>query len=213
MIKFLSALLSATLLLSPLNERIQSESYSLNETPASSEILTGRVLIGEDAQNYAKEMGIVDAENVLEIYISNNATTIEESNVQPYFFKRDYYIKEDTIETTYETGKLIRRSEYQGPATATMSVTETFSATFSFDFEVGIDELNTKLGYSTTSTFSVTDSYTVPVPDGKTYALECYVNNEKKTFEIWDKDLIFDNKVGVYYSIRPVGYVFIKKVV
>ena len=53
MIKFLSALLSATLLLSPLNERIQSESYSLNETPASSEILTGRVLIGEDALNYA----------------------------------------------------------------------------------------------------------------------------------------------------------------
>lgn len=207
MIKFLSVLLSVALLFLPLAETTQAATYSLNETLPVSKTLTG-----EDAQNYAKEMGIVDAENVLEIYISNNVT-IEESNVQPYFFKREYYIKKDTIETTYETGNLIRRSEYQGPSTATMSVTESFSATFSFNFEIGIDELNAALGYNRTSTFSVTDSYTVNVPNGYTYAIECYVNNEKKTFEIWDEDLIWDNKVGDYYSIRPVGYVFIKKVV
>ena len=93
-----------------------------------------------------------------------------------------------------------------------MTVSETYSATFSFDFEVGVDELKAKLGYSTSSTFSVSDSYSISVPSGCTYAIECYTNLEKKTFQIWEDDLFFDDYVGDFYSTKPIGCVFAKKV-
>lgn len=86
------------------------EGYSV-----SSEVPYSETLVGEDAKEYATEMGISDVENVVEIYISNDVL-VEDVDVYPYYFGNDYYIKDGTIVTTYERGELIRRSEYEGPS-------------------------------------------------------------------------------------------------
>lgn len=207
MVKLLLSLLGVCLATTPMMEVAEVQGYNV-----SSEVPYSETLVGEDAKEYATEMGISDVENVVEIYISNDVL-VEDVDVYPYYFGNDYYIKDGTIVTTYERGELIRRSEYEGPSTATMTVSETYSATFSFEFEVGVEELKAKLGYSTSTTFSVSDSYSVNVPSGYTYAIECYTNMERKSFEIWEDDLFFDDYVGDFYSLKPVGCVFVKKTV
>lgn len=182
---------------------------SSNDVPAADIPVYEEVLVGDAAKEYAQKTGIVNYEAVEEVYISDNVQKID-ADISPCYLGNDYYIKSGTISTTYEYGDMIRRSEYQGPATATMSVTETISATFSFDFTIGADELNASLGYSTTSSFAISDSYTIEITDDSFYAIECYTNIEKKTFEVWEDDLFFDDYVGVYYSTRPIGCIFFK---
>lgn len=167
------------------------------------------IIVGQDAKEYAYQVGVEDFENVEEVYISNGVEE-SDSNIMPCYFGDDYYIKEKTIVTSYEKGDLIRRSQYDGPAVATMTVSETLSATFSFDFSIGVSELKAKLGYSTTSTFGVSDSYSIDITNNCRYAIECYVNVEKKTFEVWEDDLFFDDYVGEYYSTKPIGCIFCK---
>lgn len=182
------------------NDMVQKNDFSTEQN---------EIIFGIEAKEYAERLGIENYDNVEEVYISYN-TEESSSNIMPCYFGDDYYIKEDTIVTTYEKGSLIRKSFYEGPSTAKMTISESISATFSFNFSIGIDELNAKLGYNKTSTFKVSDSYSIKIKDDSIYAIECYVNLEKKTFEIWEDDLFFDDYVGKYYSTRPVGCMFFK---
>ena len=89
-----------------------------------------------------------------------------------------------------------------------MTVSESYHATFSFGIEIGTDELKAKLGYSKSTSFTISDSYTIHLKDGESKAISCYQNIEKKTFDVWEDDIWYDDFVGNYCSTRPIGCSF-----
>lgn len=92
-----------------------------------------------------------------------------------------------------------------------MTVTETLSTSFNFEWDIKASVLTAKLGYNRSSTFSISESYTIHVPVNQTKSIECYILNEVKRYEIWEDDIFFDDYVGTYQSTRPIGYVFVSK--
>ena len=49
-----------------------------------------------------------------------------------------------------------------------MTVEESISSTFNFEFELGNDYLKATLGYSRTSVFSICGSYSIQIPENTT---------------------------------------------
>lgn len=189
-----------------------SESNNMNATviQARSQMEKSITLTGEDASIYAESMNLENINSVESITVYYSVDQNDDYSAENYYFGDDYYIKSDTITTEEKIGDRIRKSTYYGPCTASMTITESISASFSFDFEVSSSELKAKLGYSMTSTFSISDSYSIDVSNGSNMTIECYIINEISTFEVWEDDIWFDDYVGEYSSAKPIGCAFVR---
>lgn len=168
-----------------------------------------KVIQGEDAIEYAKDYGFSNYEDVLEVFIVNDVKVEMPKEHGTYFFGNDYYIVSDSIKTSYLKGDLIGYNEYYGAGSATMTVTTTLESQFSYDFEIGPDELRVKLGYTRKTTFSISNSYTFTIKDDDPTAVACFANLERKDYTVYEDDLFFDDYVGEFYSTRPIGCTFI----
>lgn len=133
----------------------------------------------------------------------------ENFDIESYYLGNDYYIVDSSIKTSYVRGNLLRSSRYYSLGTATMNVSTTLSAEFSFGFEIGSDELKAKLGYTTSTTFTISDSYSTTVKENQPIAIYCYENLERKDFTVYEDDLWFDDYVGEFYSTKPIGCTFV----
>lgn len=166
-------------------------------------------MTGESAKEYAASLGVENYDEVEGIYFSTDVRVSAGDEAAKCYFGNDYYIDDDSISTSYGVGNIIKYSIYQGAATATMTVNQTLNGTFTFDFTIDAEILQASLGYTTAYTYTISDSYTVTIPDGVSYALQCWTYVQTKTFDVWEDDLFFDDYVGEYSSTIPIGYFFI----
>jgi hypothetical protein len=103
----------------------------------------------------------------------------------------------------------IRRSYYEGPATATMTVTESIAAEYSTNVRIGVDKVSAGVGFNVTETYTVSDAHQASVPAGKTAVVEARPVYMNKYFEIWDDVCIgSDEKVGSGWASKPIGVSF-----
>ncbi len=170
-------------------------------------------LTDDDTIDYAESMNFDDIHLIENIYISYNVKQTEQSTAENYYLGNDYYVKDSTVSTTEERGDRIRKSTYLGPSTASMTVKENLSASFNFNLKIPNSELSASLGYSMSSTFEISDSYSINVESGTSRTIECYILNEVSTFEVWEDDVWFNDYVGTYSSTKPIGYAFVSYIV
>ncbi|GAA0390354.1 restriction endonuclease [Paenibacillus motobuensis] len=169
----------------------------------------------KDTEKYAESQGFTlpspDAEIELifpiNTIINDNQAYETTSSISP-LAGNDFYIKKVSGPTKACGSNVIRRSIYSAPG-GTMTVSEGISASFSASVNISAAVVSAGVNFSVTSSFNVSDSQTVSIPSGKSSAevtarpiLDVY------SFEIWEKDLFFDDYVGNGSAYKPVGVCF-----
>ncbi|WP_369802241.1 DUF6426 family protein, partial [Geobacillus sp. B4113_201601] len=105
--------------------------------------------------------------------------------------------------------EIIRQSTFKGPSTATMSVKQGVSATWSSNTNISAETVSATLGFNVTKSYEVTDTYQIRVPAGKTYTIIARPYYKVYNFDVWYDPLIgWDSKVGYGYAAKPVGVCF-----
>ena len=122
--------------------------------------------------------------------------------VSPAIFVRDYYLKNQSTRTYTNTSVLL--AQYLRPAgKVSISETITTSTTYSIDAGIDIEVLSAMLGVSLSETYTFNidweQTYSYPV------SICVYPVYQEFTGEVWDKDAIFDDKIGNYTINRVVG--------
>ncbi len=119
-----------------------------------------------------------------------------------------YYLKNITTSEARGT-EIIRQSTFKGPSTATMSIKQGVSATWSSNTNISAETVSAALGFNVTKSYEVTDTYQIQVPAGKTYTIIARPYYKVYNFEVWYDPLIgWDSKVGYGYAAKPVGVCF-----
>jgi hypothetical protein len=130
-----------------------------------------------------------------------------QSEIQPKWGS-GYYIK--NIHPSEVCGiKVIRSSLYKGPATATMTIGEAVAAQLITETGISAEVVSATLGFNVTKTYTVSDTYSIQVPKGRTYKITAHPVFLVYDFEVW-YDPIFgsDYRVGVGNALKPIGVCF-----
>lgn len=169
----------------------------------------------KDPEKYAESQGFTlpspDAEIELIFPINttsnDNQTNENLSSISP-LAGNDYYIKKVTGPTKACGQNVLRRSIYSPPG-GTMTVSEGVSASFTASVNLSAKVVNAGLSFSVTESFNVSDSQTVSIPSGKRSAeVTARPTLDVYSFEIWERDLFFDDYVGTGAAYKPVGVCF-----
>lgn len=128
-----------------------------------------------------------------------------DSTVEPFWGPK-WEIKnyrKDSYQIIYPDNP-IRNSLFPGPSTATMTVSEAATSTFSASTGVSLSLVEAKIGHSISQSVTVSDSISVPVPSGKTLQIKAFI-----LYDQWRMDVYKDNKfVGTEFYHYPVGISF-----
>lgn len=226
MVKFWKVLLSLFLFTLVFNlgkeSAFAAETESVNQNPCVT-----------DFSSYKKQKSkIIKSETGNTVYeIQNFKQAAEELNVPlnqdgeeliglAYSYTKQPEVLEPTVSASgvylkiTSTGEacgqeIIRSSYYKGPSTATMSISQGISASFSANVSVDSEVVSSGVGFSVTDTFTVTDSYSVNVPSGYTYNIKARPIYLVKNYDIWNDPFIgWDYQLGSGYAMKPVGVCF-----
>lgn len=142
------------------------------------------------------------------IAYTNTESTYSENDSLVGIQAVGYYLK--NIKSGEVCGlNVIRQSTYKGPATATMTIKESISATWSSNTGISASTVSASLGFSVTKSFTVSDSYKVSVPKGKTYTIVARPIYMAYNFDVWYSPLIGkDYKAGTGSALKPIGVCF-----
>jgi hypothetical protein len=162
----------------------------------------------KDFKQAAEEMNIPLEQDGEELVGLAYSYTEQPQEVEPTVSASALYLK---ITSTGEAcgQDVIRSSYYQGPSEPTMTITESVSATYTSSVGVDAKVVSSSVGFSVTSNFTVSDSYKISVPAGKTYNVKARPIYLVKNFEVWNDPVIgWDTKKGSGYAMKPVGVCF-----
>lgn len=124
---------------------------------------------------------------------------------KPLFFS-GYQIKnvrKDNYQIIFPDSPL-RVSRYEGPASAKMSISDSVSNSFSSYTGVSLELLESKVGFSASTSRTITDVHSVEVPKNKILEIKAYV-----LYDQWRLDVYKWNKfIGVEFAHKPVGISF-----
>lgn len=100
---------------------------------------------------------------------------------------------------------------WDGPDTATISQTNSHSATVSDKFGLSDSYISAEVGFNITSSYNVTLTSTTPVPADKILNVKTYITYRRVDFDVWEYHLFND---AHYYNTgsayRPLGSYFAK---
>ncbi|MBD1372575.1 hypothetical protein IC620_09430 [Hazenella sp. IB182357] len=119
-----------------------------------------------------------------------------------------YYLK--NITTSEICGaKELRSSYYTGPGEATITVSESIAATWEASVGVSAEVISAELGFTVTSTYSVSDSYSIELPEGETVKIVARPVYNVYQYDVWKDPLIGnDYYLGSGSAYKPVGVCF-----
>lgn len=182
----------------------------------------------EEIQQFIKEQGLdTDPEEIEKIiYIPLNVNWEEQSDIKEEslknddnitllkeFGKNEYYTK--IISGSEKKGKLLRSSWFEAPG-GTMTVKESLECDVSFEGQAGVEadmkiikaKLTTSLGFDVKKSISFSETQKISVRKGYKRNLKAYINNIEYKYQLWEKDLIFDDFLGVGVLKKPIGIYF-----
>ncbi|PTQ57883.1 MAG: hypothetical protein BSOLF_0394 [Candidatus Carbobacillus altaicus] len=126
-------------------------------------------------------------------------------DVNPLWGVPKYYIQ--TTGTGQACGvEVLRDSYYYGPATATMTVTESVSAKWSANVGISASVVNAGVGFDVTESYTVSDSYNINVPPGYVAEIIAHPIYNVVTFDVWYDPMIGNPyKTGSGDAMKPIG--------
>lgn len=111
----------------------------------------------------------------------------------------------------YFPGNPYRDDWWDGPDTAKISETNSHSATVSSTLGVSDSSISAEVGFSITSSYSVTLTSETPVPANKRLNVKTYVTYKRVDFDVWEYHLFNEPH---YYdtgsAYKPLGSYFAK---
>ncbi|MGB7605419.1 MAG: hypothetical protein WBL93_08060 [Lutisporaceae bacterium] len=125
----------------------------------------------------------------------------------------DYYIKSITDRGTgwYFPNDPYMDNFWDGPDVATISQTQSIDATANASVGVTVSEISASVGFSVTSSYSVTLTSTTTVPAGSTLEVKTYITYKRVDYDVWADNIGSDD---TYYATgsayKPLGSYFMK---
>lgn len=125
----------------------------------------------------------------------------------------EYYVEK--ISSSEKKGELLRSSWYEYPG-GSMTISESVATSYDFSAIASVEggkdtlkaELKTAYGFSVTKSVTISDTQKVKVKKGCKRNIKAYVNNCVYKYELWEDDLIFDDKIGKGTITKPIGVIF-----
>ncbi|MGG4499207.1 hypothetical protein [Brevibacillus reuszeri] len=100
-----------------------------------------------------------------------------------------------------------RESSYSPPG-GKMIISEKRDASYSVSVNVSVEIISAGVGFSVTEGFQVSDEQLIEVPKGKLGVLRAYEKYQLITFDVMQKGLFGDKKIGQGTALKPVGVCF-----
>lgn len=161
-------------------------------------------IVGEEnIKAYQESLGEEYDPNLIAVRRTiNNFSSNEEAEINPFFIRKEYYIKNKRAIEYTNLNMLIK--EYRRPA-GRVSINEGVNITTSFTADAGISAelLKAKLGFSVSSSnkFQIawSGNYSYPIK------IRVYPVYQRITGEVWDKDIKYDDFIGRFTVNRAIG--------
>lgn len=120
-----------------------------------------------------------------------------------------YYIT--NVRTSETCGiELLRKSYAKGPATLSMTIKESVSAKWGTNTGISASTVSASLGFDVTKAYEITDSISIQVPAGKTYALAAYPMYRVYNFAVYHNPMIGSAYyAGDGWAWKPSGVCFV----
>lgn len=111
--------------------------------------------------------------------------------------------------SVYFPGSPLETTAAWGPKNLGLSVNRTVSASYSTNLGVSASVVSASVGYGVTSSYGVSSSTSMYVPNGKLGTLRAYTSYKKHRWNVWDDPCVGSDKyIGVGYSFKPNGVYF-----
>ena len=161
----------------------------------------------ENIRRYQEAMGeeyepnLVAIQQRIQISSTINSTT-SSGGLSPTFIIPEHEIRNKVVSSYTDFSNVI--GHFRRPA-GLVSINETvsLSTTYTADAGISVEFLELKLGFSLSETreFQILwkEKYDHPV------IIRAYPVYEKITGEVWDADVLFDDKIGEFTVLRPLG--------
>jgi len=116
--------------------------------------------------------------------------------------------------TVYDPRIAVFVNQYCGAINVSKTISSSVAATFSATTSIGTGELSAGIGFSLTSTYTVSDTISKNIPAGECWKVTAYPTFQKYSFEVWDHNYLSpDIKVGTGFAYKPIGlYVYPERV-
>lgn len=121
-----------------------------------------------------------------------------------------YYVTNVTTYTDALCGiSQIGYTSGPGPATLELRINTGVSATYNASVSISPSIISAGVGFNVTSSYTVTDVYTIWVPAGHVYDIIAYPLYDEATFDIMYNPVVgAPYKVGWGYALHPSGVCF-----
>lgn len=198
--KFVSLALAIVMLMG-----MSITSFAAENTESAQVSVTDRAEI----EKLAAELGLSEnPEDIVEIIISDTCTEIAEPVPAADFLNPEEYVFTQTYHNANKRGALLRSSTYAYPG-GSMTVSETVSTTYTTEAGISAKVISAKVGFSVTSSISVSDTQQITVPVGQRRTCNAYVKLDYYEYHVTGDDIWFDDDLGTVTVSRPIGVIFV----
>lgn len=137
-------------------------------------------------------------------------TNVANSIIQPQWGYPHYYLTDVQNIGGYCGLNKLGTTYGVGPMTLSLTISKGVNATYSDNAGVSASVISAGVGYSVTSTYTVSSTGTVYVPSGKEYELVAYPTYSQKSYQVWYNPIIGSaHEVGTGTAAKPTGVCFV----
>ncbi len=200
--RFTSVLLATALILGMSTSVFAAE-------PAPNDLGTTSITNPKEIAIAAEELGLIEnPDDIVEIIISDSCYESGIASPQADFLNPEEYVFTLTSHNPSKRGRLLRSSDYAAPGDS-MTVSETVSTTFTSETGISSKVVSAKVGFSVTSSVTVSDTQQISVPAGQKRTCNAYVKLDYYVYHVIGNDIWFDDDLGTVTVSRPVGVIFV----
>lgn len=169
------------------------------EIPEGAKFVGAAIFSLDDSEIDNVDNSVVD-ENVVD-------ETVTDTDYEINWGTPRYWL--ENITTGEMCGEIIDSTSGKGPATLTLSISDSFAASWSSNTGISASVISSELGWDVTRSYQVTRSYSVNVPSGKRYQIIGYIRLKAYNFEVWYNPVIGDPyRAGYGNATKPIDICF-----
>ncbi len=173
----------------------------------------------KEIYNYAIKSNIPNPDTILDIKIID---FIEDNKVKNDYFDslqsefvdpNDIYIKRTGSSTFTDYNHITRESIFVGPGSYTMTASDTIECKVSCSYTINLELLSAAFGFDVKQSRTISDNYSTSAAKGEKIKVTAYARYQKYDFEVWEKDVFYDDFLGKGNIKRFCGIEFVQRVV
>lgn len=100
------------------------------------------------------------------------------------------------------------RNSYFRPPGGSMTVSESSQASYGGNTSLSAEVISASVNFNVTDTFTVSDTQNIQVPSGKTANVKAHLMYDSWNFDVYQKGVFSDSRVGYGNADKPSGVCF-----